>query len=144
MKFHMKVSPLAEKFITAARAVLYSAKSIPVIKQIVTGAKTLELGAAPFLATTYMHLQAKLGPLQSKSDQLAVVIHMCQDVADIAHELKDPAAKDAQKAGAKIYRATALVLAGQHPGGTDAQPNAGGPPPQQPPLAQMQPHGGMQ
>lgn len=148
MKFHMEVSPLAEKFITAARAVLYSAKSIPAIKQIITGAKSMELGAAPFLAMTYMHLQAKLGPLQSKNDQLAVVIHMAQDVADIAHELHDPAAKDASKAGHLIFMATAKVIAGQHPGGTDAQPNAGGPPQgppgQQPPLAQMQPQGGMQ
>jgi len=143
MKFQKGTSPLAEKFITAGRAVLYSAKSIPVIKKMITGGKTLEFGAAPFIATTFMHLQAKLGPVQDKRDQLMIVMHLCQDIADIAHELKDPAAANPDRAAHKIFMATAHILAGNHPG--TSQPAAPQqPPPQQPPLAQMQPQGGMQ
>lgn len=144
MKFDKGTSPTAEKFIMAARAVLYSAKSIPALKQIVAGAKSLELGAAPFLAMTLMHLQAKLGPLSDPRDKVSVLKHMSEDVAEIAHKLHDPAAKDVSKTALKIFVATARMMMGQHPGtGQPTQPQ-GGAPPQQPPLAQMQPQGGMQ
>lgn len=137
MKFHTKVSPLAEQFITAGRGVLYSAKTIPVIKNLVMQGKTLELGAAPLIATTFVHLQAKLGPVKDDKDKLIIVAHLSQDVADMAHELHDPAAKDKEKAGHRIFLTTARILAGQHPDPTKQQP------PQQP-LAQMQPQGMVQ
>lgn len=123
-----KASPVARKFIVAARAILYSVQMTSAIKQMMTGADSLEKSAAPFIATLVMKLQAKMGPL-SPQDLPMVVYHICGSVADLAKELGDPAAKDTHKLCARLMMAVKAILDGQHPG----QPPQASAPPGSPP-----------
>lgn len=142
-----QASPTARKFINAARAILYSVKMTPVIRHMLTGADTLEKSAAPFVAMIVMQLQTKLGPL-SPQDLPMVVYHICGSLADLAHELGDPAAKNTEKLCARLMTAVKAVLSGQHPGqppqastappGSSPVPGQSPPPAAAPPMQQLQ------
>lgn len=122
-------SPKARQYITAARNVLYSVKMMPVLKQMITGGKTLVKGCAPFVANMVMKLEAKLGPLEQQ-DEAMLILHICGSIADMAKELKDPEVKNGTKqVVAQMMLEVHKIMGGQQP----QQPS---------PLGQMQPQQG--
>lgn len=131
-----KASPQAKQFIQAAQQVLFSVQTMPVLKQMIAGGKSLVAGAAPFVANLVMKLQGKLGPLNDV-DLPMVVFHICGYIADFAHDLGDPEAKDTKKITAAMGTAVKQMLDGGQQG-QQQQPQQ---PPQQAPLQQL---GGMQ
>ena len=133
------VSPQAKQFIQAALGVLYSVKTMPVIKQMVTGGKTLAQGAGPFVAMLMMKLQTKLGPL-SPQDEPVVALHICGAIADIAKELHDPEVKNGTlKPVAQMMMVVKKMITPQQGQPQPGQPQQGGPPQGQPaPLQQLQ------
>ena len=126
-------SPKVRQYITAARTMLYSVKMMPVLKQMITGGKTLVKGCAPFVAQLVMKLESKMGPLESH-DEAMLILHICGSIADMAHELKDPEVKN----GTKKAVAQMMLAVHQMMGGQTGQPQ----PPS--PLGQLQPAGGQQ
>lgn len=129
-----KASSQAKQFIQAAQQVLFSVKTMPVLKQMIAGGKSLVAGAAPFVANLVMKLQSKLGPL-NEVDLPMVVFHICGYIADFAHDLGDPEAKDTKKLTAAMGTAVKQILQG----GQAGQPPAPQQPaqPQQAPLQQL-------
>lgn len=124
-------SPKARQYIKAARNVLYSVKMLPVIKQMITGGKTLVKGCAPFVANMVMKMESKMGPLEQQ-DEAMLILHICGSIVDMAKELHDPEVKNSTKQ----VVAQMMLAVHQMMGGQTGQP-------QQPsPLGQMQPQQG--
>lgn len=126
-----QASPAAKQFIQAALAIIYSAKTAPVLKQMISGSQTLAKGCAPFVAQLVIKLEGKLGPL-SPEDEPMVVLHICGAIADMAEKLGDPECKNGTKRPvAQMMTAVKQLISQQQP----PDPSQQG----QPPLQQMQP-----
>lgn len=134
------VSPKVKQYIQAGQQILFSVKTAPVLKQMMTGAKSLTLSVPPFLSQLVMGLESKLGPLE-QHDEAMLIMHLAGYIVDYARDMGDPETKHVPEQ--KLVAQIAIKVHQMMGGGQQQQQPQQAPqqPPQQPPLAQL---GGMQ
>lgn len=135
------VSPKVKQYIQAGQQMLFSVKTAPVLKQMITGAKSLTLSVPPFLSQLVMGLESKLGPLE-QHDEAMLIMHLAGYIVDYASDMGDPETKHVpdKKLVAQIALKVHQMMGGGQQQQQQAQPQQP-PQQQQPPLAQL---GGMQ
>jgi hypothetical protein len=129
----------AQRFILAARALMYSDGMATGLKHALTGGQYLSDGAVPFLSMLIKALEQKIGPLNDV-DMHTVVVHLAGSIADLAEKMGDPDVKNKRAAVQDIVQGVMAVISGQVDAMLKAKQGAmqgptmqGGMPPQQEP-----------